>query len=158
LNGAGTFSDQLVLSGQFGGAGMPPFRRDPDAGRRAISMLAVIIVLAGGLSTCLAIVLGSSREPVRPALATVLGFVLVGWFLFQLQVKRERTLLENVKLWLSSTDRSRPTETYRLKRIVPASKKLPLGSNQPPTVEQIREIKQINARWVQRGGSQPPSQ
>ena len=125
-------------------------RRDPDAGRKAVAWLAVAFTLTVGSAVCSFIILAFADDP-RQAFA-VLGGVLavIIFFLWSISTPKDkhesRTWLQ---FWRKVQEPPDPAELYQPKR--KRRKVAPLGSNQPPTLDSVREISERHARWVPHG-------
>jgi len=126
------------------------FRRDPDAGRKAITWLAVSFTLTTGVLVCSFIILAFAENQPRGFL--VLGAVMVGilFFLWTLSTSRERNASRSWLLfWRRTQEPPDPAELYQPRRRHRSKTKL--GSNQPPSAEQVRELADRHARWVPHG-------
>lgn len=127
-------------------------QRDPDAGRKATAWLAVAFTLTAGAGTCTFIILAFADSPRQAFL--VLGSILAGiiLLLWGLSHSRDRQnardLLAFFRKSQPSTD---PADLYqpRKRRL----KGVKVGSNQPPSVESVREIAETHARWVPHGSA-----
>lgn len=127
-------------------------QRDPDAGRKATAWLAVAFTLTAGAGTCAFIILAFADNP-RQAF-TVLGSVLAGiiLMLWGMSGSRDRQEARDwLAFWRKTQPSNDPADVYR-----PRKRRLkgaPLGSNQPPTLESVREIAETHARWVPHGSA-----
>ncbi len=126
------------------------FQRDPDAGRQAVVWLAVAFAVTIGTAVCIFIILAFAEQPREPFL--VLGGIVAGiiLFLWGMGAPREKNLSQSrLFFWLQSHKEVDPAEAYRprRKRLYGAKP----GSNQPPTLESVREISETHSRWVPHG-------
>lgn len=124
--------------------------RDPDAGRKATAWLAVAFTLTCGVGVCTFIILAFAENP-RQAFF-VLGSIVVGILLMLWGISGSRDRREArdwLAFWRRTHEAPDPAELYQPRRR--RRKREPLGSNQPPTVESIREISETHARWVPHG-------
>jgi hypothetical protein len=129
------------------------FQRDPDAGRKAVAWLAVAFTLTVGASVCSFIILAFADDP-RQAFA-VLGCVMavIIFFLWSISTPKDKSASRTwLQFWRKVHEPPDPAELYQPRRR--RGKKSPLGSNQPPTIESVREIAERHARWVPHGA--PP--
>ena len=126
------------------------YQRDPDAGRQAVAWLAVAFALTTGTAVCAFIILAFAEHPREPFL--VLGGIVAGiiLFLWGLSSPKEKNLSHNrLFFWLKAKENIDPAAAYQPKRRRRRGEKL--GSNQPPTLESVREIAETHARWVPHG-------
>jgi hypothetical protein len=126
------------------------FHRDPDAGRKATAWLAVAFTLTTGAAVCSFIILAFAEDAKQGFF--VLGGILAGilLLLWGMSSPRDRSEPRDwLVFWRKTQEQPDPAELYqpRKRRL----KRSPLGSNQPPTLESIREIAQTHARWVPHG-------
>lgn len=134
------------------------FRRNPEPGRQAVTWLATAFVVVVGAASCAFIILAVVDQPTRPLLvwgSLFGGIVLV---LISMAVPRDTQIAKNwIRFWLASRDKTDPNQVYRVgkKR---RSAELPLGTNQPPTLESVREAAEQgeSVRWVPHGSSPEP--
>lgn len=126
------------------------FSRDPDIGKKAVAWLAVAFTLTTGTGVCSFIILAFAEDPKRAF--AVLGGILAGilFLLWLISIPREKHVgRSRLLFWLKAQEAPDPAELYQPRRR--RRKGAPLGSNQPPTLESIREIAQNHARWVPHG-------
>ena len=126
------------------------FQRDPDAGRQAVVWLAVAFAVTIGTAVCSFIILAFADQPREPFL--VLGGIVAGilLFLWGLSSPKEKNVAGNrLFFWLRHREEIDPAEAYQPRRRRLRGQKL--GSNQPPTLESVREITETHARWVPHG-------
>jgi hypothetical protein len=131
------------------------FRRNPEPGRQAVTWLATAFVVVVGAASCAFIILGVVDQPTRPLLVWGSLFGGIVLFLISLAVPRDTQIAKNwIRFWLASRDKTDPNRVYRVgkKR---RSAEMPLGTNQPPTLESVREAAEQGAsvRWVPHGSS-----
>ncbi len=127
------------------------FRRDPDAGRQAAAWLAVAFTMTCGAAVCSFIILAFADQPRQAFL--VLGGILGGILLvlWLMNAPRDPDLpRRKLFFWLKEKEQPDPVELYRPKPRQREERR-PLGSNQPPTLESVREITRQNVRWVPHG-------
>ncbi|MBC8115335.1 MAG: hypothetical protein H7062_13210 [Candidatus Saccharimonas sp.] len=136
-------------------------RRNPEPGRQAVTWLATAFVVVVGAASCAFIILGVVDQPTRPLLVWGSLFGGIVLFLASLAIPRDtQTAKSWIRFWLASRDKTDPNKVYRVgkKR---SSAEMPLGTNQPPTLESVREAAEQGAsvRWVPHGSSPegPPS-
>lgn len=128
------------------------FHRDPDAGRRATVWLAVAFTLTCGAGVCSFIILAFAEN--QPQAFLVLGGMLAGVLLmiWGMAAPRDRELPRHrLFFWLKEKERPDPAATYQ-----PRTRRQPrqaVGTNQPPTLESVREIARQNVRWVPHGSA-----
>ena len=131
------------------------FRRNPDPGRQAVTWLATAFVVVAGAASCAFIILGVVDQPARPLLVWGSLFGGIVLFLISLAVPRDTQIAKGwIRFWLASRDKTDPNQVYRIgkKR---SSAEVPLGTNQPPTLDSVREAAEQGAsvRWVPHGSS-----
>lgn len=126
------------------------FQRDPDAGRKATAWLAVGFTLTCGTGVCSFIILAFAENP-RQAFyvlgSLLLGIVLMLWGMSGTRDRHEAR--DWLAFWRRSHEPADPAALYQPRKR--RRKKAPLGSNQPPTLESVREITETHARWVPHG-------
>ncbi len=121
-------------------------KRDKDSGRAATSWLATCYVFASGALFCSFISLAFSNEPVKPMLIVGGSFLLVFLLLGLLRDKPTNSWLVDGYYWLL---RRRPDEdavsyTPRVIKHRPRE----YGTNEPPTIEEIRDLADGPNNWV----------
>lgn len=131
------------------------FRRNSEPGRQAVTWLATAFVVVVGAASCAFIILGVVDQPTKPLLVWGSLFGGIVLFLTSLAIPRDTQIAKNwIRFWLASRDKTDPNKVYRVgkKRITAET---PLGTNQPPTLESIREAAEQGAsvRWVPHGSS-----
>ena len=132
------------------------FKRDPEAGRQAVTWLASAFVVVVGAASCAFIILGVVDQPTRPLLVWGGLFGGIVLFLISMAVPRDTKIAKGwIRFWLASRDKTDPNKVYRFAKKRPTAES-PLGSNQPPTLESIREAADQGAsvQWVPHGS--PP--
>jgi hypothetical protein len=123
-----------------------PIRRKKEFGETATSLLATTIVVVGGTAACLVVILPFASKPFWPmtiVVAGVLGLAFLTWLLSEAPKNR---LLDSEFFWL--TRRVPKTEREYVPRIRRSRK---TGTNQPPTLEQVRNLKENTSTWVPSG-------
>jgi hypothetical protein len=131
------------------------FRRNSEPGRQAVTWLATAFVVVVGAASCAFIILGVVDQPTRPLLVWGSLFGGIVLLLISMVVPRDAQIAKNwIRFWLASRDKTDPNQVYRVgkKR---RSSETPLGANQPPTLESVREAAEQGAsvRWVPHGSS-----
>lgn len=137
------------------------FRRNPDPGRQAVTWLATAFVVVAGAAACAFIILGVVDQPTKPLLVWGSLFGGIVLFLISLAVPRDTQIAKSwIRFWLASRDKTDPNQVYRVAK-KRSSAEVPLGTNQPPTLESVREAAEQgeSVRWVPHGSSPegPPS-
>lgn len=129
------------------------FKRNSESGRQAVTWLATAFVVVIGAASCAFIVLGAVDRPTGPLLVWGGLFGGIVFLLASLAIPRNTQQGKSwFRLWLSSRDKTDPTQVYRVgKKRSPAT--MPLGGNEPPTLESVREAAEQGAsvRWVPHG-------
>ncbi len=129
------------------------FRRDPEAGRQAVTWLASAFVVVVGAASCAFIILGVVDQPTKPLIVWGGLFGGIVLFLISLAVPRDRNIAKSwIRFWLASRDKTDPNKAYRVGKKRPVAD-ASLGTNQPPTLESIREAADQGAsvQWVPHG-------
>jgi len=129
------------------------FRRDPEAGRQAVTWLASAFVVVVGAASCAFIILGVVDQPTKPLLVWGALFGGIVLFLISMAVPRDTKIAKGwIRFWLASRDKTDPNKVYRFAKKRPAAEGT-LGNNQPPTLESIREAADQGAsvQWVPHG-------
>ena len=129
------------------------FRRDPEAGRQAVTWLVTAFVVVAGAASCAFIILAVVDQPTKPLLVwgSLFGGILL--FLISLAVPRDTRIAKRwIRFWLAARDKTDPNQVYRVAKKRPSAEG-PLGNNQPPTLESIREAADQGAsvQWVPHG-------
>lgn len=107
-------------------------------------LLATAVILLLGTSFCIAIVLsfGEARPvPIAVASASALAFALLLWSWRDRPQAEQRGLFA----WMRNRRRAAEPGTYRLGVI---RRKQEFGQRQPPTLEELRELKDPTRTWV----------
>jgi hypothetical protein len=118
-------------------------RRNKDAGRDYVSLLAASFVMVGGLLTCGMIVASSASKPARPALLSLLAVVGLALVVWLLRDRNESVAKERFFGFLRARPPEPPEYEPRVRRAYQAA-----GDTQPPTVEKLRELRQNVNTWV----------
>jgi len=136
------------------------FKRNSEPGRQAVTWLATAFVVVVGAASCAFIVLGVVDQPTGPLLVWGGLFGAIVLLLASLAIPRDTQQGKGwFRLWLASRDKTDPTQVYRIgKKRGPGT--MPLGENEPPTLESVREAAEQGAsvRWVPHGSSTDRSQ
>jgi hypothetical protein len=127
-----------------------PKGKHDTPGDKAVAWLATSFVLFGGLGTCLFIVLAFSDTPIPVLLATVvgiLGFIILFWVL---QDKETQDLLRQRYGWLRRGQAAHRSLRIRFGRKSRAEKGKQAQTNQPPTAESVRQLRDesVQNTWV----------
>jgi hypothetical protein len=112
--------------------------------RSIAPLLATCLVLLGGVTSCIAIIFafGDARPvPIAIALACVLGVGLMLWLFRDKPEAKGRSMYS----WLSRRDKRVQTE-YALKKVQRTLEEY--GQRQPPTLEELRELRDDTRTWV----------
>jgi len=121
-----------------------------DSGRDAVSWLATAFVVFLGLSGCGFVILVFANEPRQPVLVISGTFLALAILFWVLREKPKQTVADEEAKWLGIFAKPKRTLVYKLTRHKPP-KIVQFGINQPPTAEQIREIKELSdgmKNWV----------
>ncbi|RMG41972.1 MAG: hypothetical protein D6725_00520 [Planctomycetota bacterium] len=114
---------------------------DRDFGRSAVALLATTFVTLLGTGFCAAIALFFAEDPLYPLLGvagTALGIAGLCWVLN----RNPRPLLRDVWDWVCNRNEPPPVTVYRVVRRDRPRHPNQFGTNQPPTAERIRMLKQ----------------
>lgn len=113
-----------------------------DGGREAVSWLATGAVFFLGILFCGFVILAFANEPTKPVLVisgVCLGLAIV---LFVLREKPKETIAEEERKWFGLFRKPKAITSYKLTRRR-KPKIVQFGTNEPPSVERIREIKEV---------------
>ena len=130
---------QLIMSGKH-----------RDAGREAVYWLATAVVVFLGLSCCGFVISAFANDPQQPVLVISGTFLALAILFWVLREKPKQTVADEEAKWFGIFTKPRQTLTYKLTRHK-KPKIVQFGTNQPPTAEQIREIKELTdgmKNWV----------
>ena len=137
------------------------FQRNSEFGRLAVTWLVTAFVVVVGAASCAFIIVAVVDRPTKPLLigASLFGGVVL--MLGLMAVPREKQLAKRwIRFWLAARDKTDPNQVYRVAK-KRSSAEVPLGTNQPPTLESVREAAEQgeSVRWVPHGSSPegPPS-
>ena len=123
---------------------MPPRN---ELGREAVSALATVMVTVGGTIVLVFVIIVGSDQP-GPYLAGVAIAVAIGCLLlFSLRSRPEKSTAKQQPWWSvfrRSPKRSKPQIVVQ-RRNDPGTSP---DAKQPPTAEQLRDIKQHGSTWV----------
>jgi hypothetical protein len=131
------------------------FRRNSEPGRQAVTWLATAFVVVVGAAACAFIILGVVDQPGRPLLVWGSLFGGIVLFLISMAVPRDTQIAKTwIRFWLAARDKTDPNQVYRVGKKRSSAEK-PLGANQPPTLESVREAAEQgeSVRWVPHGTS-----
>jgi len=118
-----------------------------DNGRDAAALLASCAVIAGGVFFCVFIVVVNNGDPWRPALVTVVGILCVALVAWLLRDKSQNQAREKNFYWIFKRKPPEPVlPDYKPRRR--RSSRQNLGSQQPPTAEAVRELRDGTRNWV----------
>jgi len=129
-----------------------PIRRNPENERQAVSLLATAFVVVAGAAATAFMVLAVAEKATWTDWA-VWGAVFGGVVLMLLSMlqPREKQLSWNkLAFWWGARDETDPLETYRFRKRR-ANSQGTHGTNQPPTLESVREVAESSVRWVPHG-------
>src|SRR5262245_63494163 len=116
--------------------------KHPDGGREAVSWLATVFVVFLGLCCCGFVILSFANNPQQPVLVISGMFLALAILFWVLREKPKQTVAEEEAKWFGIFTKPKPTLVYKLTRHK-KPKIVQFGTNQPPTAEQIREIKEL---------------
>lgn len=131
------------------------FRRNPEPGRQAVTWLATAFVVVVGAAACAFIILGVSDQPTGPLILWGAVFGGIVLLLFSMAMPQHKQIAKTwIRFWLASRDKTDPRKVFRVgkkRRTI----EQPLGTNQPPTLESVREAAEQGAsvRWVPHGSA-----
>jgi hypothetical protein len=126
-----------------------PLQRDPELGRRAVTLLATaFVVFIGAVLTAFTVLSAAEHAGWQAWAVWAFLFGSVIWMLWCLveQPDQRPSLLQ--QFWSRARRRVDPLTLYkpRRRRFNPET---PWGSNQPPTLESLREAAQESSNtWV----------
>lgn len=127
-------------------------RRDSDAGRHAVSLLATaLVILFGAVATAFMVVTMTERATWKDWVAWGSLFGGVALLIWNLHTPADKQSgWKSLSFWLSMRDRTDPLAGYTFRRRKPAVEGR-LGTNQPPTLESLRESSEAAVKWVPHG-------
>jgi hypothetical protein len=114
----------------------------PD--RRAAPLIATAFVLLGGAAACLGIIFafGEAKPvPIAIACGSIVGLAVVLWLLRDKPEAKQRHWFS----WVLARNARPARSSYRPKAAPQAQQ---FGTNRPPTVEEVRELKSDLRTWV----------
>jgi hypothetical protein len=121
-----------------------------NSGRDAVSWLATGFVFFLGILFCGFVTLAFSNEPHKPVL--IISAVLLGFAMMILGLREKPTGGENnPPRWFGGFRKRREKMSVKVARRHRRVKIVQFGTNTPPTVEQIRELKEVSdgmKNWV----------
>ena len=124
-------------------------KNDKESGNFAAALMATVFVTGSGLIACVAIIFVFSNDPSRH-LAIVGVSIVAFWVFFWLLRERPSVAIDEEKqfFWLTRQKMKEAAEKYepKKKRRSDAEKR-EYGSNPPPNVKVIRDIKDQQNRW-----------
>ena len=112
--------------------------------RMIAPLMATAVILLLGTAFCVAIILafGEARPlPIAIAVGSAATFALIIWSLRDKPEARKRQWFG----WLARREQDHERKLYRVAAV---QRKLEYGKNQPPTLEQLRELKDPTRTWV----------
>lgn len=113
-----------------------------DGGREAVSWLATGAVFFLGVLFCGFTILAFANEPRKPILVMSGVFVGLAIVLFLLRDKPKTSIEEEEAKWFGIFRKPKAITRYKLTRHR-KPKIVQFGTNEPPTAEQLREIKEV---------------
>uniref|UniRef100_A0A7C2JZ14 Uncharacterized protein n=1 Tax=Schlesneria paludicola TaxID=360056 RepID=A0A7C2JZ14_9PLAN len=125
-----------------------PIRRNPDTGKQAVTWLATAFVfLVGAIATALTLLSMAERAGWQDwtVWAGLFGGAVL--MLWALSGSGEKGPANARFFWVRVRSRTDPLTVYKPKRRR-SSDGRPLGSNQPPTLESVREAAESSVQWV----------
>lgn len=118
-----------------------------EQGRTAVSALATAVVVVGGLTVLIFLIMAGADRP-GPILGTLLGTGLVLAVVFWLLRDRPDPATGSPKLWpFRRRQKTGPEKEIVLKRRDEGQDDL-LGNNEPPTAEKVRDLRDHGGTWV----------
>jgi hypothetical protein len=130
-------------------------QRDPHAGKQAVVWLATVFVfIIGAAATAFMILSMTDRAGWQNWTVWAISFAGIALLLWSIHSPKEAKQTKGwLGMWLQAADRSDPLRDYKFR---PKSRPPgePLGSQQPPTLESIRDASQQTIKWVPHG---PPN-
>lgn len=113
-----------------------------DGGREAVSWLATGAVFFLGVLFCGFLILAFANEPRKPILIMSGIFIGLAFVLFVLREKPKDAIAEEETKWFGLFRKPKAFTRYKLTRHR-KPKIVQFGTNEPPTVERLREIKEV---------------
>lgn len=119
------------------------FRRNRDVGRTSTALFATAVVVVGGTLACGFIVLlfaPNPRELVKWVVGVCAGLIVLSWLL---RTRPSTGLTKEKMLWILQKNQKQDAPIYIPERREPTPDIVHIQEEvvQPPTVEQIRELK-----------------
>ena len=126
-------------------------RRNSDAGRMAVVWLATVVIIVIGAFASAFVIFASTEQVQVPM--TIWGCSFTGLFLvlFLMNMRWEEPI-NQLKFWLSWSDRNDPTDGYRAARRSIEMREQ-YGTQAPPSVESVRDAQDHGGAWVPRSSS-----
>lgn len=121
-----------------------------DRGRASAALFATAYILVIGLGACLFIVFAAADQATATKMAALsLAVASTIWFLFWLLRDRRsnQSSLTNI-VWLGRKERRSNDFDYKPRLRKRRRSRETTGTNQPPTVERIRELSDNVKTWV----------
>jgi hypothetical protein len=115
-------------------------REGPDGGHDAVVMLASAVVLAFGAAFCALMVLFVAENASRALLVSMGAFVIATSSIWFLSTEPADPTEKRWSWWRRLLHRRRLTKSYRPKARM-KTKVIQYGTNQPPSVESVQQIK-----------------
>ena len=113
-----------------------------DSGREAVAWLATAAVFFLGVLFCGFSILSFSNEPRKPILIMSGVFIGLAIVLFLSRDKPQKSIEEEEAKWFGLFRKPKVMTRYKLRRHK-KPKIVQFGTNEPPTAERIREIKEV---------------
>lgn len=129
------------------------FRRNPEPGRQAVLWLATAFVTVIGAAACAFIILAAVDQPSSQflVLACFLGGLAV--MLVVLARSGETGTGNPLLLWLRLRKPADPKTVLKIGKKRRAAEEY--GTQQPPTLETVRDAAELNVTWVPHGPTPP---
>tara|TARA_R110002049_G_scaffold75184_6_gene193567 strand:+ start:1044 stop:1481 length:438 start_codon:yes stop_codon:yes gene_type:complete len=117
------------------------------SGDQAAAWLATVFTLTGGLFACIFVVVTSGEPPGRPMMVAIGVITVLLLTLWLLRDKPPESQQEKLKLWHFWKKQEADPYEYKPR---PRKKRhhTDYGTNQPPTLESIREATDEQRTWV----------
>ena len=112
--------------------------------RMIAPLMATAVILLLGTAFCVAIILafGEARPvPIGIAIGSAVGFAVLMWSLRDKPEARKRR-------WFAWLTRRPGDDERKFYRVAALQRRLEYGKNKPPTLEQLRELKDPTRTWV----------
>ena len=127
-------------------------RRNSESGRQAVIWLATAIVVVIGAAASAVVIFAGTDQVQQPLIVWGVSFSGLILILLCMNFRWDQPI-SRLHLWLSAQDREDPTDAYRAARRQARTREK-FGSNEPPTVESVRDASNHGGAWVPRSSTQ----